>query len=437
MRDKPKRVLIVTSSGGGGLLQAANAKSQEIRKMHPDATIFLRDVMKDWTWKQMGRFSVGLWNWAQRRGDVRAQSIMGSASHIIDWAFWPSIFFHSLRTLFKEDIDQVIDTQVMGTSAILKALRLFNRRRNKTVQLEKVLVDLPTKKATHFFMPIKSLNEKDRSLLKIVTIAPLLERGETEEQFWKKHCNISMRHLQYEDVYVRQAFRTFLHAKRPSGDFPIRIRYKNPEELQLISQSFKRSVNSAQIGDGEIRFSIGPTDRVFTILLGSQPAREATLNYVTRFIALAKEIPLKTPTHLFVFCSDHTIGKQTLLRSVSDAVMQESNYPQQLSIIPMSFQSDDTIAPLFFRSDMTCTRCGGQTAMELMATSRGQIWIHSEAKTAVLNNETLLAGIPGWESENAVYLQQKNGARLVTPESFSVYCRELLTAAVQAPTAAS
>jgi len=93
----------------------------------------------------------------------------------------------------------------------------------------------------------------------------------------------------------------------------------------------------------------------------------------------------------------------------------------------MTFQSDEIIAPLFFRSDMTCTRSGGQTSMELMCVGQGKIWIHSETKNKgkVLQNEDLLKGIPGWEAGNAAYLQRFRNAQLVTPFTIGQLAKEL------------
>ncbi len=424
---RAKKVLIITSSGGGGLLQAANAKIQEIKAKDPKTVVILRDVMIDWMWKVAGGFFVTLWNQAQRKGNVRVQAFFGYAAPVMEYFFWPYIFFYSLRTLFKEDIDQVIDTQVMGTSAVIKALRLFNRRRKKKVHLEKVLVDLPTKKAAHFFAPIKSLSTRDRKLIKLITVPPLLEKNETEEQFWQKHCNLSALELQYEDFYVRQSFRKFRHAKRTDEVFVFRTRYKNEEELALAQTCFSRGSIRANVVPEEIEFQVGPKDRLLTVLLGSQPAGTSTLQYVKRFLQLARDVASESqPVHLFVFCADHTPGTESLFKQVCDFVEKEKDYPPFFTVVPMSFQTDETIAPLFFRSDITCTRCGGQTAMELMATARGQIWIHSEAKKEAITTEELLDGIPSWESANAAYLLNAVNAKLVTPDHFTPHARAVL-----------
>jgi hypothetical protein len=426
MKVGVQKILIITSSGGGGLLQAANAKEQEIKGKDPHALIIQRDVMKDWMWERFGRFSVNLWNRAQLRGSVKAQNFFGASAPIVEYLFWLPIFFGSLYILFKENIDRVIDTQVLGTSAIIKAIRLFNRTRQKNVYLEKVLVDLPTKKATHFFKPIRKLNEKDRRLFRLITIAPMLEKGQTVAEFWKQNCNLTDTHLQYEDYYVRKSFASYRNVQRPSEPFTLKTRFQNPDELECIRKSINRSGTKYIVGDGEIQFSVDPKALVFTILLGSQPANLATLNYVKKFLEVSASC--LHSVYLFVFCSHHESGQQTLLRKVSDAVHEWDPYPENIAIVPMSFQSDDVIAPLFFRSNVTCTRSGGQTAMELLTVSTGEIWIHSEfvGLTAPPTNEDLLAGIPGWESANAAYLQHIRNAKIVTPETFGFFAQQLI-----------
>jgi hypothetical protein len=419
-----KKVLIITSSGGGGLLQAANAKEQEIKAHNPHTEVIQRDVMKDWVWSKLGKFSVNRWNQAQLRGDVKAQSFWGATAPVAEYLFWLPIFVCSLYTLFKEDIDRVIDTQVLGTSATIKALRLYNRTRKKNVVLEKVLVDLPTKKATHFFRPIQMLNARDRKLFRLITIDPLLEKGETAAEFWKKHCNLTDQHLQYEDYYVRRSFVEYRHIERKVEPFALKTRFRSEDELECILRSVKKGAAKYEVNGGEIRFMIDPKALVFTVLLGSQPANNATLNYVLKCLEISGE----RPVYLFVFCSNHESGQKSLLRKVSEVVGQYASYPKNLTIVPMSFQSDDVIAPLFFRSNMTCTRSGGQTAMELLSVSQGEIWIHSEAacKAMPLTDEDLLAGIPGWESANAAYLQHKRGARIVTTDTFGPLLRALV-----------
>lgn len=66
--------------------------------------------------------------------------------------------------------------------------------------------------------------------------------------------------------------------------------------------------------------------------------------------------------------------------------------------------------------------------MELMCVSSGAMWIHSETKKEGPKDPSmkkLLSGIPGWEAENAVYLQKLKNAKIVTPEIMLPFLRKL------------
>ena len=422
LSSKPKKLLIITSSGGGGLIQAANAKEQEMRAKDPNVIIVRKDVLKDWMGSVFGKFCSEMWNGAQMKGNIAALRFVISAQYIFDYFCWPYFFLRALFILFKEDVDQVIDTQPLGTSAILKALRIYNRKRNKQVRLQKVLVDLPTKAATHFFRPIKSLTKKDRPYLQLTTIAPLLEKGQTAEDFWQTNCRLSEKEIHYEDVYVRQAFRKFQHLQRSADDFPLFLRFKSDDELRLMRNSYERGGWVGRVEGNEIHFSLSPKDRLITVLLGSQPASDSTFNYVQKFIQLGQQAATSEGfCRIFVFCSEHKPFESTLFKKVSEYVESIQSYPENVTIIPFSFQNDDCVAPLFFRSDLTCTRSGGQTAMELMCVSTGEMWIHSETKKdpgqkGEIPLEHLLEGIPGWEAANALYLREFRNAKIVTPD---------------------
>lgn len=417
---KPKKLLLITSSGGGGLIQTANAKEQEILAKDPHVVIVRKDVLKDWVWKPFGQFCINFWNRAQTKGNIPAQMICVYGQFLVDYFLHPIIFYKALSTAFQEDIDHIIDTQPMGTSAIIKALRIFNRKREKNVRLEKVLVDLPTKKATHFFRPIRKLSKKNRKMLLLTTIPPLLEDGETAEEFWQKTCRLSEKEINCEDVYVRQAFRKFKGKGKATEKMHIKVQFKSDAEAKLMRKTFEKGPIQAKVLEHEVDFSIEPEDRMITILLGSQPAGDATFNYVKRLIEAVKPFPEKK-IHIFAFCSDHKEGEKDLFARMAQLVEQMKDYPKHVSIIPFSFQNENVIAPLFYRSDITCTRSGGQTAMELICVSTGEVWIHSEAK----NGQDLLSGISGWEAASAVYLQRMLGAKIVTPQTFTPHIQKL------------
>lgn len=157
-------------------------------------------------------------------------------------------------------------------------------------------------------------------------------------------------------------------------------------------------------------------------MLGSCPAQKATLKYVQLILeALKERVNEGFFYQVFVFCNDHKPGKNSLLKQVHDLILSSKEFPSNLTIIPLSFQDDNVIAPLFFRSDATFTRSGGLTSMELMAVAKGQICIHSEAK----DPSKLDLGMPQWEFGNASYLREKKGAKILTTSTFAQFCHEL------------
>jgi len=87
----------------------------------------------------------------------------------------------------------------------------------------------------------------------------------------------------------------------------------------------------------------------------------------------------------------------------------------------MSFQKADVIASLFHRSDVTITRSGGQTIMELIKIGKGKKFIHSESKLDDSNFDILLKGIPFWEAGNACYLNKKDTGNLISPITLKRY----------------
>jgi hypothetical protein len=409
---KQRKVLIITSSGGGGLLRAAVAKEQQELDRDPSVCIVKRDVVKDWYGKRVGAFSIRQWDSAQRSGNVKKLTWLFGWQRFADIIFWPRLFYCALTTLFREDVDAVIDTQPLGTSAILYAIRIFNHLRKKDLVLEKIAVDLPTRSNVHFLRPIKRLSKQNRSRLRLVTIPPLTQEGESEEEFWQKQCRLSVQEVHYEYV-IRRAFFVWKGVQRERRPFLISLLIGNAEEGALIAQAMARGRLKAEPRQETIEVLIPPEDRVVTILLGSQPANLATLNYVKGFMHWARRDG--GPMTLFAFCTQHRAGEASLFAQMAELLIKEPDYPRHFTVVPFSVQNDEEIARLFHRSDLTCTRSGGQTAMELMCVMKGEIWIHSETEGHNPSREALLKGIPGWEAGNALYLVKHAGAKIMTP----------------------
>ena len=420
-----KTILLISAAGGGGHIQAANGIAMHLLKQDPDTKIIRKDILLDWMGKAFGKCFTFIWNNSQKKGNLAILKWCSQKTQVVDYLFWPSIFLHAFFTLIRKDIDQIIDTQPIGTAPVIKAIKWANKITHKPLKLEKIITELPTETLPHFFKPIKGLSARDRSFLKLITTTPLLKKGQTAELFWQQNCGLSEKEVHYDNPPLRPTFRIYMDKMLQATErIKIHIKINSPCEKPLITNVIKRGNAPVDISQDTISITIEPEDKVATILLGSQPNEGATIKYVKNFISLAKRVEEKEIRHLlFVFCDHHPEQKHSLLRRVHDAIQKSTDYPPSLSIIPMCFQGDEVIAPLFYRSDATFTRSGGLTSMELLSVAQGQIWIHSEMKHGPYNSENLSKGVvPIWERGNAFYLQMMKGAQFITPETFPESC---------------
>jgi len=416
-----ERIMIITTSGGGGLLQAAVIQEERLRKKDPKVAIFKRDIMKDWFGKRFGSMGTGWWNASQTKGNVFFQVLLLKGQFICEFLFVPKVFLKSFFLLKKENIDRVIDTQQMLTSTIIKSIRFYNWLYNKNVTYEKVMIDLPTHRAEHFFLPIRRCRKKERELIKFVTLFPLLKDGQTEKEFWQKYCKLSLKNVHYDSYMVRQSFIPFEN-KEPSKDVcEIKISFKSKEEKNTIEQVILKGFIQAKEKADHFIFSIDPKVKVVTALLGTYPSEKGLVEYMQSLVAFAKKS--SEETIFFAYCSHFDSRKSTLFQDLCEKICKIKDYPKNLTIVPFSLQPQETIASLFYRSNTTISRAGGGTAMELMSVVKGDILIHSETYDKNASREKLLKGIPGHESGAAEYLEEKVKARVVNPELFLSYLK--------------
>ena len=472
--NNSRNVLVISSSGGAGHKEAAKAIIGEAKKntggiqpLSLSPNIVDVDMLRDIVPGKVGMVEVGIkaskaWDDAQKNGDVAAQEKLFEQRWLAEFIFAVPIFFKVIYLLIKNEIDTVVDTQVLGTKTIIRAVRvvnlynsIFNNGRQK-IRVTKVMTDMPTIKSAHFFGTIKSLSEADRDVFQLHTTRPLLRDGESEDEFWEIHCGfspeIAKEHIKYTEFPLRPAFNKF--KDKGLSELPTKLQVKvnkdgGDEEVAFIRDCIGCCDLEVQALDSPdpkqpdgkkhaIEFDISPNDKVFTIMLGSQAAAESTLKYVRNAINVVKQAGnAETKHHVFVFCNRHEMGKDSLFKKVRDLVMETEDFPENLNVIPLAFQDDDEIAPLYFRSNATITRSGGLTAMEIHEVVMGQIFIHSEAKMDNSGNMTeddLLKGIPLWEGGNAEYLQKMKGAKIITPDMLATALANVKPAAAAAKT---
>ncbi|MDX8431017.1 MAG: hypothetical protein SNF33_04345 [Candidatus Algichlamydia australiensis] len=419
MTKKKRGILILTSSGGSGHIQAARAKKIEAKKRYPNHKLIVRDIMLDWMGERMGSYCVRRWNSAQANGDVKEQLKLIGYQWLSEILFWIPMFLHAFYVLFRYNIELIIDTQPNFTPSIMKAARLVMRLKRRKIHMEKIVTELPTPYCSHFFDPIKHLSKHDRKHIDLITFFPLLQES---RGFWKEACNLPSYRIKYDSPPLRPSFQKFMHEESVKEPLTLNIQIHSEEEEHLIEETVKKGGAPYKLQDAILKFCIQPNDHVFTLMLGSIPAECTTLRYIRHIIKTLRKLPNDAePYHLFVFCNAHRPGAKSLLKRVHDLITTCRVYPEKLTVIPMTFQDDAVIAPLFFRSNATFTRSGGLTSMELMAVAKGQICIHSEASDPTLAHH----GMPKWEFGNAFYLQEKRGAKILTAECFEQSCPSL------------
>jgi hypothetical protein len=435
---KSNNILIVSLNGGVGHQMAAQciegeASKKGIKFDRRDALAHLGGS------KKIGDYCAKLWNEAQKKGAIEQQKRLFKGRWFAELTFAIPIFFRTIYLLLKFDYDLLINTQFLGTRAMIHAVRIanlinliFNLERPE-IRMIMVMTDLPTKRAAHFFGTLKGLKSGDRRVFQMLTVKPLLSKGESEHEFWMNHCGLSLKkgEVKYCVPPIRPAFKAI--SENPEWKRPQRLRIKinSDEELKLIAQTLRLGPNAIRLVSKNKkkyftypvgRDSISQKDVISMVQLGSQAAIESTLAYVKAAISNANESnPLKE-YHIFVFCGSHIDGQKTLLKKVHEFVHKKI-FPPNIHIIPMGFQDDEESAPIIASCDIPVIRTGGITAMEVNEVARSKIFMHSEAKKRRsrlnLTQADLFKGAVLWERGNAEYLKEKKGAKMINPTQFS------------------
>jgi len=420
---RKKNILLITSSGGSGHLQAAAAKEIELAKTQPDANIVKVNLIIELFSQTLGKLFVTMWNRSQKSGKTHLLELFAFLQHLFDIIAWIPVSRRMYKLLLKEDIDEIIDVQPLATSALIHAIRKYNARSKKNLILDKVVIEFPTKKTTDYFRPIKRLPPFHRPHLKIHSMPPLLHPDETEEIFWQKTCNLSASQVTRCTPPIRETFLEYKDKKPKRGKTHLKIHIPIDNERKLISHILENTPLIVKGEDKKLDLTIQKDVKVATLMLGSQPARKATLRYVDHFINLSEHS--KDPIALFIFCANQKDEDTSLIESICTRVLKNKDHPNNLSIVPMPYQADSIVAPLYHRSDATITRSGGLTSMELLTVARGQIWIHTEKPLKKAPKDLLFKiwGMPRWEEGNAAYLKAKKNARLICPDTFATACK--------------
>ena len=422
--ERDPRVLIITASGGGGHIQAARAKTHQLKTRFKNPTIFTRDLVLDWIGKRVGRGMADLWNYAQRSGNVYLQKSIYYSQPLCDYLLGPKFFFKTLYFILRYDVDYLIDTQPVALGSMLKAAHLASWIKNKHIYLEKMIIELPTPKAIMYFNSIKRLNKKYLQHLHIKTSLPLLDKDQSEEEFWRHFCDVSENMVDTSSTPIRPMFQKD-YSKIQKEDFPVSFQLHDDEEHELVARSLSLSNEEYTVRKDTLSLTLQPGDHVTTLMLGSFPSTEGVKSYVRQYVEILQEKQTPAPHYLFVFCS-HKDSSNPLLHILHSLIDELMPFNNKICVLPFYFQDDEVIAPLLARSQITITRSGAITTHELLSVSQGRAFVHSELKSPPFTQERLKTAMPLWEEGNAEYLQKKIGARLIHPSTFKDELKNIL-----------
>lgn len=426
-----RKCLIFTNSGGNGHLQSAKMLGDEIKTKFPDAEVVQIDVFEDFFGPIIGRFFAERWNGVQRTGDIAGQELLISCMTFVHSLFFIPIFLQALRLLFKENFTQVIDTQNISMKAIVRAVRFYNKWTGKHLFIERIITDLPTRDTTLYFPFIKKLSRKDKEILQIKTTKPLLNGEKSDAEFWQKHCRLDMTNIEYAPLPIRSEFRKYAN-KPKERELPLPLTLTFPDKKS--HEDFLKTIAFGSLKttrkDLSTSLFLEAEDVVSIIMLGVNPNKAAILSYLRAYIEILSRQTYKARRDvIFVLCAKNPPNTVSLQQRILELVLSTKDFPDNLTILPLPYQEDAIIAPLLYRSDMSITKCGGITAMELLSVSHGRILIHRERPANgtpkfLLKRPTVRSGMPPWELGNLRYLRSIKGAQIVTPETFGAICQD-------------
>lgn len=417
-QQDPSGVFLWARCGGGHRTAKEGVKQQKIKEAAAQGKAFRVQEDVDLTGDRvlssiklpfiggLGDIGVKQWDEAQKKGDLKFLERYASWGWIGEIIFYPIVYFKVKWLLqdLKVQPDFVVSTQAFCLNAIMHAMQTVNHEKHWNMHMHVYLTDMPSKKAIHFFPSIRKVTDDQnlRNLLTLHAPPPLRKAGQTEadeKAFWKKHCG-EVNVITNEQFPIREAFLDTGKLKKrleaPVVDVNIKVNEASEKEVLTAALS-GAAVHAVQ--DKQVTYSIRDHDKVGFLMLGSQPTTQSVLHWLNTFVAQAQKSKPKegddTQRYFFLYCGvPHTQdARNPLLDAVAAEIKKYKDagkLPANFNIVPFTNQDADEIALMMARSDLSITRSGGATSMELIQLHQADLpkrkdkltLIHSEALQA-------------------------------------------------------
>jgi UDP-N-acetylglucosamine:LPS N-acetylglucosamine transferase len=449
--------LVISSSGGGGHIAAANGKIQELTKKGiPQDNVTLIDVMglhkvdgkvTNASWIPTirlsgieifsGKQNTATWDETQKKGGMKAVQALESlvrwqpVAEFIQYRKVYNSMTACLEEAFKAGtpFTEILSTQAVSTPALLQAVVDYNTRHpDANLKIALTVTEFLSPRATHFLHSLSDLTPEQRAALKVEAVDFIGAPKEDLAAFKKKHhlegieCDI----LGMDKAPVRQEFKDFKDEDK--GRIVLKA---TGTEAGTVQASLPKEGIITQGND--ISFEKGLSDHLITMTMGSQ-GTQTVLDYVDQFLADCKSGAYKpaygdTKTYFCVLAGANKEGslyqqlckKLTALSPEDQALLANKN----IHIVPLAFQDGKHMAALHCNSDVLITRSGGMSSIEAAYSQTKnptrQTFIHTEAEltseevklckaNADARYEKLRPGAVQWERGNGEYLMHKTGA---------------------------
>lgn len=446
------KIYTSTSGGGGHKLIASSLIDKDIAQLLTNIQTITRNAderltnperLKQWCFEAglikekdllndclgpLGRWAINQWDCAHKSGSISKLQSLLNLKWLSEFLFGPSVFFATLQNLCSTKPKELVCTQPVCIPAMLFAILIYNTlfkpKHAPDLRLNLYITDMPTELSGHFFDSIRSLWEiGGKKNLILHSLRP--KEGDT----WQMLCNLpdnQVRILETNELPVRPAFlKAALSALESENNPTVKFKVSCDEEKAILLKTLHEQNSSEalleQMENGVVDLSGSPADENIFLMLGSLPPEEAVRQYVDRFIELANTSPEKS-YRLFAFAGKFIKENNCFYKTLSTYIQSKTNWPQNLTIIPLSFQGPDELISLMLGCD-TITSSGGSTSMELLVLNQAQVeekkqrYIHVHKQPGRSLEDSII--LP-WEKGNFLFLEDKINASLTTPEDFLI-----------------
>lgn len=436
----------IWSRGGGGHEAVKKALVQQAKK-NPAYVSKEYDLMGDEIlnsislpiFGQVGDGCVKKWDEAQKRGDVKQLTELADRQWLSEFMFSKTVYDKILDILRKQPHEptEFVSTQALCLPAIARAIKQINKERGWNLSFKLYFTDMLTSECKHFTQSLSQITD-DPSLARLLHLyVPSAQKEKDMQMISTFGETIQCTLLDPQNFPVREAFLEDykLASLLLENKMSIEIVINSPSEKAQIEGGLS-VLTPVKIKNNKAIYTVSQEDRVAFLMLGSKPTHKSVIQWidviVKESVTYTSQIHSSNHTYFFVYCgapemsATGQIVPNELLRSASrhlEALKRKGKLPANISIILFTNQTDSTLAPLIARADLTITRSGGSTCMELLHLLKSDVIPQRANRLSLIHSEGGKGGIPLWEYGNAQYLGDTIGAQIVTPKSAKALIR--------------